>query len=184
MVRLFCFLTILQVVACAPADDKAPIARGKGLEVAKLPAGAEASIYDSAIRSAFDIAPGLSLYLHPHKLPRTAGYDGGDSVPVRLANVLRQRGLIQGSCDPQRDTPGGVPHCTVPEAGYLVRASDVLQVAKDTVQIYFAAERFGTPTSVKQPPFHFEKIYQLIREGSAWRVVREARVADDKREDN
>lgn len=172
------------IASCAPTENKAPVTRGKGLEVAKLPAGSEAAIYDAAIRSAFDIAPGLSLYLHPRKLPRSAGYNGGDTIPRRLANTLRQRALVQGTCEPERDSTTGVPRCSVPEAGYIVRASDVLQVSKDTVQLYFAAERFATPTSAKQPPFHFEKIYQLMRDGSGWRVVREARVADDKRDDD
>ena len=183
-IRIGMVFAVSVSVACAPADDKAPVARGKGLELAKLPTGSEAVIYEAALREAFDIAPGLSLYLHPRRLPRSAGYTGGDSVPVRLTNALRQRGLIQGKCDPQRDSTTGVPRCNAAEAGYIVRASDVLQVAKDTLEVYFAAERFGTPTGPKQAPFHFEKIYQLIRDGSGWRVVREARVSDEKREEN
>lgn len=171
-------------IACRPAETKAPIARGKGLEPAALPAAAESRIYDAAIRAAFDTGPGLLLYMHPRRLPRSAGYNGGDSIPAALATTLRHRGLVKGNCDPERDSPTGTPRCNAPEAGYLIRASDVLQAGKDTVQLYFAAERFGTPSGVKQAPFHFEKIYQLIREGSAWRVVREARVTDDKRQEN
>lgn len=183
MANRLIWLAVL-AIACGPGDVKAPVARGKGLEPAALPAPAEARIYDAAIRAAFDTGPGLLLYTHPRRLPRSAGYNGGDSIPTALVTTLRNRGLVKGSCDPERDSPTGTPRCNAPEAGYLIRASDVLRAGKDTVQLYFAAERFGTPSGVKQAPFHFEKIYQLIREGSAWRVVREARVTDDKRQEN
>lgn len=176
--RLILLVTL--PVACGPADTNAVVTRGRGLEVATLPPAGEASVYEAAIRAAFDIAPGLTLYMHPRRLPRSVGYDGGDPISAGLAAKLRARGVLNGSCDPQRDAPGAVPLCNVPDPGYIVRGSDILKVGKDTLQIYFAAERFATPTGVKQPPFHFEKIYQLIRDGSGWRVVREARVAEEK----
>jgi len=180
MLRRLVLLAAL-LVACGPADTKLAVARGRGLEPAALPPSAEAGVYEAAIRAAFDIAPGLWLYMHPRRLPRSAGYEGGEPITAGLAAKLRARGVVQGSCVPERDAPRATPRCSVPEAGYLVRGSDILRVARDTVQIYFAAERFATPTSVKQAPFDFEKIYQLIRDGSGWRVVREARVTDEKR---
>ena len=167
-------------LACRPADTTAEITRGRGLEAVTLPPAGEASVYESAIRAAFDIAPGLSLYLHPRRLPRSAGTEGGEPISAGLAAKLRSRGVLQGTCEPTRAAPGATPTCNVVEPGYIIRGSDILRVGKDTLQIYFAAERFATPTGVKQPPFHFEKIYQLVREGSGWRVAREARVAEEK----
>jgi hypothetical protein len=166
--------------ACAPEDKNAAITRGRGLEAVTLPPAGEASVYESAIRAAFDIAPGLVLYMHPRRLPRSAGSEGGEPISAGLASRLRSRGVLQGTCEPTRDAPGATPVCSVAEPGYIIRGSDILRAGKDTLQIYFAAERFATPTGVKQPPFHFEKIYQLVREGQGWRVAREARVAEEK----
>lgn len=173
-------LIAAMTAACKPADTDAEVARGKGLEAVALPAKDEATVHDAAIRAAFDVGPGLALYLHPHRLPRTAGYDGGAAVAASLASALRSKGAVKGTCDPTRDAPASPPRCDVPEPGYLIRTSDVLRVSSDTLQIHFAAERFATRDGPLQPPFQFEKIYQLIPDGSGWRVVREARVTEDK----
>ena len=167
-------------VACRPADTKEVVSRGRGLEAAPLPVAEEAGVHEAVIRAAFDVGPGLALYLHPRQLPRTAGSEGGEPVSAQLAATLRASGVVQGSCDPTRDTPDAPPRCDVPSPGYIIRASDILRVTKDTLQVYFAAERFATRTGPRQPPFHFEKIYQLIRAGRGWRVVREARVIENK----
>ena len=60
--------------------------------------------------------------------------------------------------------------------GYIIRASDILRVSPDTVEIYYSAERFGAATGQRPEALRFEKIYQLVGGGSNWRVVREARV--------
>jgi hypothetical protein len=173
-------LLFAMTAACQPAETGAVIARGRGLEAVALPANQEAGVHEATIRAAFDVGPGLALYLHPRRLARSAGYEGGEPVAMSLVNGLKSSGLVRGTCEPQRDTPTSSPRCDVPEPGYLIRASDILRVSKDTLQVYFAAERFATRSGPLQPPFHFEKIYQLIRAGSSWRVVREARVADDR----
>jgi hypothetical protein len=169
-------------LACGPAEPSdANVARGRGLQRVALPAPAEASVYDAAARAAFDVAPDLVLLVHPRRLPRTAGYEGGDSLSASLVQALRERGVVRGTCEPVRDAPRNTPRCPAQRPGYVVRASDVLRVSRDTVEMYFAAERFAPATGPKPEALRFEKIYQLVGGGTAWRVVREARVPDPSR---
>ena len=168
---------VLIAVACTSATpDDANITRGRGLKRAELAPHAEAAVIDAAARASFDVGPGLVLMLHPRRLPRTAGYDGGDSVPAPLVAALRDAGVVRGVCEPQRDAPRNTPRCNVREAGYLLQASDLLRTAGDTLELYFAAERFGAATGPRPEALRFEKIYQLVKEGNGWRVIREARV--------
>jgi hypothetical protein len=175
-------LAALFAAACGPAQpDDSNVARGRGLKPAELAPAAVAGIYDAATRAAFDVGPGLVLLAHPRRLARTEGYDGGDSVPSELLRALRRRGVVRGTCDPIRDAPRNTPRCRVREAGYVVRASDGVRVAGDTVQINFAAERFAAATGAKPEALRFEKIYQLVGGGDTWRVAREARVHEKTR---
>ena len=168
-------VALVAQLACGHRDQSDDYARGHLLTVAVLPAGAEPRILDAAIRAAFDVDPALVLVMHPRRLPRTAGDDGGDSVPSGLVRSLRERGLVRGLCEPQRSSPRDTPRCSLPQPGYIVRASDVFSVSRDTVQVNFAAEKFGAATGQKPEALRFEKIYQLVRQGTGWRVVREAR---------
>jgi hypothetical protein len=166
-------------LACSSgAPDDANVARGRGLTVAQLPIAGQAAVYDAASRAAFDLGPGLVLLLHPLKLPRTAGYAGGDTVPADLITALRRRNVVSGTCTPQRDAPRNTPRCPINVPGYIVRASDILRVSSDTVQIYYSAERFGAATGQRPEALRFEKIYQLVGSGTSWRVAREARVRE------
>ena len=168
---------ILLLAACGPTgDDDANVARGRKLAPATLPVAAEAAAYDAAVRAAFDVGPGLTLLIHPLRLPRTAGYAGGDSVPAALVRALQARGVVAGVCAPIRETPLDTPRCRSSVPGYIVRASDLFRVSTDTVELYFSAEQFGAATGQKPPVLRFEKIYQLVGRGSDWRVAREARV--------
>ena len=178
-IRLPLVALLVASVACTSGDsDDSKIARGRGLKPASLPVAAQAEIYEQASRAAFDLGPGLVLLIHPVKLPRTAGYTGGDSVPADLIAALRKRGVVSGTCSPTRETPRGTPRCPVNMPGYVVRASDILRDSPDTVEIYYSAERFSAATG--QPPvaLRFEKIYQLVGSGNQWRVAREARVKE------
>lgn len=159
-------------------SDDANIARGRGLREATLPVAAQAAIYEQASRAAFDLGPGLVLLIHPLKLPRSAGYSGGDSVAKDLIAALRKRNVVSGTCTPERDDPRNTPRCPVNMPGYIVRASDVLRVSPDTVEIYYSAERFGAATGQRPEALRFEKIYQLVGNGTSWRVAREARVRE------
>jgi hypothetical protein len=170
------------VIACSSGEsDDANVVRGRGLKPASLPVAAQAAIYEAASRAAFDLGPGLVLLLNPLKLPRTAGQAGGDKVPKDLIAALRARNVVSGTCVPQRDTPRNTPRCPVNMAGYVIRPSDVLRVAGDTVEVYYAAERFGAATGQRPEALRFEKIYQLVGSGTNWRVAREARVKDPDR---
>jgi hypothetical protein len=166
-------LLALALAACKGSDADAKVARGRRLAVVHLRDDAEAAIYRAAVGASFDVGPSLTLLVHPRRLPRTAGLAGGDSLSPGLLSALRERGVVQGSCE----TPGGrdTPRCTAPAAGYVIRGSDVFRGAGDTVQFYFAAERYATPASGPQDALRFEKIYQLVPRGNEWRVAREAR---------
>lgn len=170
---------LLGLLACSSGEpDDANVARGRGLKPASLRVTAQAAVYDAATRAAFDLGPGLVLLIHPLKLPRTAGYTGGDSVPKDLIAALRQRNVVSGTCTPERDAPRNTPRCPVNIAGYIIRPSDVLRVGGDTVEVYYSAERFGAATGKRPEALRFEKIYQLVGSGTSWRVAREARVRD------
>jgi hypothetical protein len=175
-------LILATALACGPSEpDDANIARGRRLPLASLATPAEAGVFDAAVRAAFDVGPGLTLLIHPRRLPRTAGYEGGDSVPAALVQTLRSRGIVAGVCEPQRDTPRNTPRCNSAVPGYIVRASDVFRISRDTVELYFSAERFGAATGARPEALRFEKIYQLVGSGTTWRVAREARVKDPER---
>jgi len=172
---------LVLVVACSgDAPDDANVARGRGLKPAAPSAAVEAAIYDAAVRASFNVEPGLVLMVHPRRLPRTAGYEGGDTMPAALVRALRERGVVHGICEPKHDAPRDTPRCTGPQAGYVVRASPVVQAGRDTLQLNFAAEAFGAETGPRPQALRFEKIYQLVGSGSQWRVVREARVREPR----
>ena len=171
------YVVALMIVASA-CDAREPVdsyARGHGVPLAHLSVEGESQVIEAAIRVAFDVEPGLALRLHPLRLPRTAGDSGGAPVPPAILQSLRKRGLVLGTCEPIRTSARDTPRCSGPEAGYIVRASDVFAISPDVVEVNFAAEKFGAATGKKPEALRFEKIYQLAREGQRWRVVREAR---------
>jgi hypothetical protein len=173
-------LLLCLALACSGAPDDSNIARGRGLKPAVLSPATEAAVYDAAVRASFDPDPSLVLMVHPRRLPRTAGYEGGETIPAALVSALRQRGVVRGVCDPKREPNHTTPRCTGPLAGYIVRASPVFQVGRDTLQMNFQAEVFGAETGTRPQTLRFEKVYQLVGSGSTWRVAREARVREPK----
>ena len=168
-------LTVL-AAACTSRAPEDSYARGHRLSVAKLSPAAEAQVVDAATREAFDVEPGLTLRVHPRRLPREAGDQGGTPVPSGLVRALRERGLVLGTCEPARTSPRDTPRCAGPEAGYIIRPSEVFLVARDTVEVNLAAEKFGAATGQKPEALRFEKVYQVVKEGSRWRVIREGRM--------
>lgn len=166
----------LLVVACKGEESDDKFVRGRGRQVMSLRDDSKVALYRAAIGASFETGPGLTVLLHPRKLPRTAGIAGGDSVPASLVRALREAGVVAGTCEP----PGGrdTPRCEAPAAGYIVRGSDVFRGAADTVEFNFSAERYATPSSGPQDALRFEKIYQLVPRGNEWRVVREARAPE------
>lgn len=169
--------TLLLLSACGHnGDDDANVARGRGLKPLSLPPAAEAAVYDAAARASFDVGPDLVLLAHPRQLPRTAGYEGGDSLPGVVLEALRARGVVHGSCDPKHEVPRDMPRCPGAQTGYVIRGSPIGRVGGDTIQMNLAAEAFAPASGRRPQALRFEKIYQLVGTGSTWRVVREARV--------
>jgi hypothetical protein len=178
--RLGVVMVTALALACSAAPDDSNVVRGRGLKPAALDPATEAGVVNAAIRGAFDVEPSLVLMMHPRRLPRTAGYEGGDAIPSALVAELRRGGLVRGVCEPKHEAPHDTPRCAGPEAGYVVRVSDLFQGAGDTLQLNFAAEKFGAATGRKPEALRFEKIYQLRKESTGWRVVREARMRDPR----
>jgi hypothetical protein len=168
-------LLLCLALACGGAPDDSNVFRGRGLKPVALSPAAEAAIYGAAVRASFDPDPSLVLLVHKRKLPLTAGYEGGDTVPAALVTALREHGVVSGRCDPKREA-AHTPRCPGARTGYVIRASPVVQVGHDTVQVNFAAEVFGPETGQAPQSLRFEKIYQLVGSGTQWRVAREARV--------
>lgn len=170
---------ICVALACSDATpDDSRVARGRGLTPISLSPEAEASLFDAAVRASFDVGPELVLMVHPRRLPRTAGYDGGDMLPVSVIEALRDRGIVRGICEPRHEAPRDTPRCTGLQAGYVVRASVPVRVAGDTIQVNFAAEAYAAETGPRPQSLRFEKIYQLMQRGADWQVLREARVRE------
>ena len=92
--------------------------------------------------------------------------------------VLRARGITRGTCEPRHEASRDTPRCPGPQAGYVVRTSSPFAVGGDTIQINFMAEAFAPASGTRPQALRFEKIYQLVGNGTLWRVVREARVRE------
>ncbi|MEP6729125.1 MAG: hypothetical protein ABJE10_00740 [bacterium] len=175
MRRSTLFIAVALVVGCSgeKADGNY---RGHGLKPAALAPAAEAAVYAAALGAMFDADPTTTFLAHPRLLPRSAGLDGGDSIPPALVHALRTRGVIKGSCEPRREGVRDTPRCPVPQTGYVLRASPTFRIAGDTVQINLSAETFGPATGKKPDALRLEKVYQLVGSGTTWRVLREGRV--------
>lgn len=168
----------LIVNACgAPEDDQ--YVRGHNLRVASISASAHAAVFEAALGAAFDLHdPALTLLLDPRKLPRAGGLadDGRVSGPVETA--LRQRGVIQGDCEPPITDSKKTPQCRARGPGYIVRFSDVLARRGDSVEVYVFVQKFDTPASGASESLRFERAYQLVRQGDRYLPTQEARVRE------
>jgi hypothetical protein len=172
---------LLLSVACSDGvPDDSNIVRGRKLEPLAMAPADEASVVDAAVRASFDMEPGLVLLAHPRRLPRTAGYDGGDDLPAALVDALRARGVVRGTCEPRHEAPRDTPRCPGSQAGYVVRVTTPFKAGGDTIQINFMAETFAPASGVRPQALRFEKIYQLVGSGTSWRVAREARVREPR----
>ena len=163
--------------ACAEKEVDDGFVRGSGLKLTQLPVPAKVAIYDAALRTAFDVGPGLTLLLDPRFLPRTTGLGPGAPVPKNLVAALQERGVVQGLCQPPAEAVREAPRCEVANPGYIVRFSDIFRMRGDSVQVHVAVERYNTSTSAKSEILRFEKAYQVVGKGTRWRVVRQGRVS-------
>ena len=165
-------LTVL--LACG--EDRSNYARGRGLEVAPLPATDQAKIYTAALGGAFDLGPGLSLLVDTAMLGRLSGERPGGVLGADVRAELRASGVTQGECVPQRRAPTRTPICGADVPGYVVRFSDVFAMTGDSVQTHLLAERYDTPSTGEHNRFTIEQAYQLVRRNGGWSVVRKARI--------
>jgi len=168
----------LALTACAAGEDDHYV-RGHNLRVASLSANAHAAVYEAAVGAAFDLHdPALTLVLDPRKLPRAGGLvdEGQVSGPVEAA--LRQRGVIQGDCEPPITDSRKTPQCKARGPGYVVRFSDVLARRGDSVEVYLFVQKFDTPSSGASESLRFERAYQLVRRGDHYVPTQEARVRE------
>jgi hypothetical protein len=175
---LWCVAAVsVLVTACGKGSPEDAYVRGHGVQVARLSVDAESQVVEGAIRAAFDLDPALTLRVHPRRLPRTAGDSGGNPISSRLVRSLRDRGLVLGTCEPARTSPKDTPRCSGPEAGYIIRPSDVFAISRDTLAIYFGVEKYGAATGQKPEAQRFEKVYLVVKQGQGWRVAREGRAS-------
>src|SRR5687768_5890356 len=100
MVRGGALAILVAVLAgCAEKEVDDGFVRGPGLRTTQLPVPAKVAIYDVALKSAFDVGPGLVLMLDPRFLPRTSGLGPGSPVPKNLVEGLHSRGVVRGVCE-------------------------------------------------------------------------------------
>jgi hypothetical protein len=167
-------LALALLIACG--EDTSKYARGRGLQVAQLPATDQAKIYAAALGGAFDLGPGLSLLVDTTMLSRLSGERPGGSLGRDVRGALRGTGVTRGECIPQRRAPARTPLCKAAIPGYVVRFSDVFALNGDSVQLHLFAERYDTPSTGEHNRFTLEQAYQLVRRDTGWRVVRKAHV--------
>jgi hypothetical protein len=166
---------LLLAGACGGMADDSYV-RGHLLKVAGVSPQAEVAMIDAAIHAAFDVEPGLILRMHPQRLPRTSVDTGAAPTPAAIVSGLRDRGLVAGTCKPVRSAPKNTPHCSTADAGYIIRTSDIFALTADTNEVYFSAEKYGASSGQMPEALRFEKVYQLVKDGSGWRIAREGRL--------
>ena len=172
-------LLVLIIVACATGDDD-QFARGHRLRVASLQPDTRVLVYRSALGAAFELNdPALTLLLDRRVLPRAGGMAEEGRLPGPVETGLRDRGVIQGTCEPPITTSRKTPQCAARGPGYVVRFSDIFKRGGDSVEVYLAVQKFDTPTNTGSESLRFERAYQLVhRPGDKWEATREARVRE------
>ncbi|HEV8233075.1 MAG TPA: hypothetical protein VGP84_00705 [Gemmatimonadaceae bacterium] len=170
---------VLTVVACATGEDD-QFVRGHRLRVASLQPNTRVSVYRSALGAAFELNdPALTLLLDRRVLSRAGGMEEEGRLPGPVEVGLRDRGVIQGTCEPPITTSRKTPQCVARGPGYVVRFSDIFRRGGDSVEVYLAVQKFDTPTNGGSESLRFERAYQLVhRAGDKWEPTREARVRE------
>jgi hypothetical protein len=168
------------LVACGGKDDS-NVVRGKGLEVASLPARDAARVYEAAARGSFDV-DNTSLLIDRRRLPLGIGLEDGGSLDSATVAEMRSRGTVKGVCEPPLEGTTGAPKCTADYPGYVVRFSSIFSLGKpDSVQVYIFSQKYDTPASGNNDRLRFERAYQIVRAGDTWRAVREGHVPKEAR---
>jgi hypothetical protein len=171
-------LVAVMLAACV-ANEEDHFVRGHKLRVASMTADARIAVYRAALAAAFDLRdPALTLLLDRRKLPRIGGMAEEGRLSGPVDNGLRQRGIVQGVCEPPITTSRKTPVCTARGPGYIVRFSDVLARGGDSVEVYLAVQKFDTPSNGGSESLRFERAYQLVRHGDRFEPTQEARVRE------
>jgi hypothetical protein len=168
------------LAACRSHDPDADVTRGPGLRAAaELPATDRAGVYRAALAAAFDLTdPALTLLLDPRLLPRTPGFGGGERLATPVVAAMRERGVVQGTCEPPITGARNAPRCDARGPGYVVRFTDVLRLPPDSVEVFLEVRRFDLPSAAAGHYFRFERAYEIIGAGNDWRAAREGRIPD------
>ncbi|MFL5560466.1 MAG: hypothetical protein ACJ79K_03240 [Gemmatimonadaceae bacterium] len=168
-------LLLANVIACGDRGGDGPDVRGNGLRAAPLDNRARAAVYDAALRQAFDVDSALVLLVDPAILPRNGTFARDAKLDDDVVAELQRSGITRGTCETTEDTRHA-PKCTAAGPGYVVRFSDVFQAKGDTVRVFVAAQRFHTTSGLGPTSrFAFESGFEIVRQGSGWRVAREGR---------
>jgi hypothetical protein len=171
-------LAAMILVACAPGDEDRFV-RGHRLHVSSISVDNRVSVYQAALGASFDLRdPALTLLLDRRKLPRVGGMGDEGRLSGLIEKGLRQRGVIQGTCEPPIGTSRKTPQCAARGPGYVVRFTDVLARGGDSVEVYLAVQKFDTPSSSGTESLRFERAYQLVRRGERFEPTQEARVRE------
>ena len=173
--RLTFLVAAIALLAACGGDEREEGGRGAGMTPAGLPPAERAQVYAAALGASFELGPGLTLLVNPATLP-ARGYAAGPALPPAVVQAMLGTGAFRGVCQPAAPNPGRAPLCEAPQAGYVVRVSDIFRARGDTLQTYAISERFDTPASGTHSAFRLEAAYQLVRRGGRWAVARTARI--------
>lgn len=168
---------LLVAIAACSAPESKDEARSEGMPVAQLTVRQQVAIFDAAVRTAFDVGPGLVLMLNPSHLPSGSGREGGPPVPDSMVSALRNARIVEGTCEPMRSGDQRAPICKTQSSGYVIQSSEIFQAGGDTVRMYLSSEIYAAEGGQGHEPFQFEMAYKLVPAGGGrWRVVAEGRV--------
>ena len=172
--------TLLGVIAVLSActKERESFYRGGNHDVAELPATDQASAYRAALAGSFNVSdPGLWVLVDTVYLPRTAGLAGGAPVPSDRLRAITAIAFVKGTCSvplQARGRPALV--CPANQPGYAVRLSQPFALGADSVQVHVVIEQYAIPGGPQLERLRFERAYHVVKRGTAWRAVREARM--------
>ena len=153
--------------------------RGPGLRVDSLPVNDVVAAYRAALASAFNLGdPALALLVDPTLLPRSEGLAGGDTMPGAVRSALQRQGLVRGTCQVQVERARTPLVCRASRPGYVARFSAPLALGAkhDSVQVHLVVQQYAIPKGPVAERLRFERAYHVVRRGTTWRAIREARL--------
>ena len=173
--RFLRMAALIALVAGCSRDEQAY--RGPGLTVASIPTRDAVNAYRAALSGSFNVNdPSLWILVDSLRLPRTAGLEGGAPIAPELLSALRTAGVVKGVCTVPVQPTREPLRCSAERPGYAVRFSDLLQLGRDSMQVYMVVEQYATPSGPAAERLRFERAYHVSRRGTTWRATREARL--------